>query len=58
MLDEALKPDVPAFGEDTLARPDFATKCKEQPLNPPSDLFIRVAEALHSASKSLGLFGN
>ncbi len=58
MLDQDLKPDVPVSDNEVQGPQDVAGVSMYKALSQPSDRFIRVAEALHSASKSLGLFGN
>jgi hypothetical protein len=58
MLEQDVKPDRPAYSHEEQDRPPFIGMAKSKNLDKPSDRFIKVAEALHSASKTLGLFGN
>ncbi len=58
MLDEDVKPQQPELRTDGAAPGRVVATNRYDRLVPPSQRLINVAEALHSASKRLGMFGN
>jgi len=58
MLDQDVAPDHAALRNEFAAPDRVAGSDLYERLMPPSQRLIKVAEALHAASKRLGMFGN